>query len=578
MTAQFLAQSWNNIVTTTINEPNCERIDMFTNKNGNHIVIQNSGSTNSIKYYLLNSSGIVIRTSVIESSGGAQFPKVSGSNDKIYIVYKLGSELKVKKSTDAGLNWSTNISSILIGNNTCNGIDIDFDFSGLHLVYATQDDFPNFETYYYRLNSSDNWVDFKNITDGTEEENEYGGMPRITVANNKAYVVYSNTGSSWENNNYCLITGREKNLTNNFWEDALIAFQASPNYSVENMDVVIRYDEEILFFYLCGSIPPDPPIQEWVWRTRKLEKKEWSAYCYLPPEENQLMTFSLALNSDKNLFTFYSVLSEGSTVLYKTILNNSVYTIESEIKPLILQLKSTSVSNDVFLIWRNEGSDFISYQHYDANPLAPQNFNVSTQGNYAQLSWTANTEPDMRYSGYYKVYRASTAGGVPSTWTYVASVDAFNGTIPVTSWIDPDPWVGSGSLKLYYRLTAVDNNSHESNQSNYDWVSWDGSFQKQGQLDNTITEFKLNENFPNPFNPSTRISYQLPTKCYVTLKVYNVLGGLVSELVNEVKEEGKYYVNFNAADLPSGIYIYTMQATSNSSIIFSQTKNMILIK
>lgn len=82
MTAKLLAQSWNNIVTTTINEPNCERMDLFTNKDGNHIIIQNNNTSNSIKYYLMNSSGTVVRSTTIETSSGAQFPNISGAMKK----------------------------------------------------------------------------------------------------------------------------------------------------------------------------------------------------------------------------------------------------------------------------------------------------------------------------------------------------------------------------------------------------------------------------------------------------------------------------------------------------------------
>lgn len=92
--------------------------------------------------------------------------------------------------------------------------------------------------------------------------------------------------------------------------------------------------------------------------------------------------------------------------------------------------------------------------------------------------------------------------------------------------------------------------------------------------DNSIpTEFKLDQNYPNPFNPSTTISYQLPATGFVTLKVYNVLGEEVAELVNENKPAGNYSVNFNATELASGMYIYKISAGN-----FIQTKKMILMK
>lgn len=91
--------------------------------------------------------------------------------------------------------------------------------------------------------------------------------------------------------------------------------------------------------------------------------------------------------------------------------------------------------------------------------------------------------------------------------------------------------------------------------------------------DGTVTEYSLSSNYPNPFNPSTVISYALPQSGLVTLKVYDILGNEVATLVNEVKSEGIHSVNFDASGLPSGVYIYKMQAGD-----FVQTKKMMLLK
>jgi hypothetical protein len=85
--------------------------------------------------------------------------------------------------------------------------------------------------------------------------------------------------------------------------------------------------------------------------------------------------------------------------------------------------------------------------------------------------------------------------------------------------------------------------------------------------------FSLNQNYPNPFNPSTVISYQLSAVSKVTLKVYDILGKEIASLVNEEQQAGSYNVTFNASNLSSGIYFYTLK-TDN----FTQTRKMILIK
>jgi endonuclease I len=85
--------------------------------------------------------------------------------------------------------------------------------------------------------------------------------------------------------------------------------------------------------------------------------------------------------------------------------------------------------------------------------------------------------------------------------------------------------------------------------------------------------FELNQNYPNPFNPSTVISWQLAVGNHTTLKVYDVLGNEVAELVNNFLEAGNYKVEFNASSLSSGIYFYKLSAGNKSAI-----KKLILIR
>ena len=86
-------------------------------------------------------------------------------------------------------------------------------------------------------------------------------------------------------------------------------------------------------------------------------------------------------------------------------------------------------------------------------------------------------------------------------------------------------------------------------------------------------EFTLEQNFPNPFNPSTAISYQLPVSSVVTLKVFDILGNEIATLVDEYNPVGRYEVEFNASALTSGVYFYQLKAGD-----FIQSKKMILLK
>jgi len=86
-------------------------------------------------------------------------------------------------------------------------------------------------------------------------------------------------------------------------------------------------------------------------------------------------------------------------------------------------------------------------------------------------------------------------------------------------------------------------------------------------------EFSLSQNYPNPFNPSTSINYTLPKSAQVELRIYDLKGREIQVLVNGRNEAGKYTVDFNAADLQSGVYFYRLRAGN-----FVQTRKMIVVK
>ena len=88
-----------------------------------------------------------------------------------------------------------------------------------------------------------------------------------------------------------------------------------------------------------------------------------------------------------------------------------------------------------------------------------------------------------------------------------------------------------------------------------------------------LTKYCLNQNFPNPFNPITTISFSLAKISLVKLEVYNSLGQKVATLVNTVKVAGNHKAKWDATNLVSGIYLYKIQAGA-----FNQVKKMILIK
>jgi hypothetical protein len=81
-----------------------------------------------------------------------------------------------------------------------------------------------------------------------------------------------------------------------------------------------------------------------------------------------------------------------------------------------------------------------------------------------------------------------------------------------------------------------------------------------GRRAETATEYKLEQNFPNPFNPATTIAFSIQQPSFVSLKVYNMLGQEVATLVAEELNSGSYSVPFEATGLASGMYIYRLEA------------------
>ena len=170
-----------------------------------------------------------------------------------------------------------------------------------------------------------------------------------------------------------------------------------------------------------------------------------------------------------------------------------------------------------------------------------------------KLNWTTSSEINNKGFEIQREYSNS------NTWKDIDFLGGNGTTTQKNSYTYIDPILPPG--KYLYRLKQIDFN---------------GSFEYSNIVEIEVIapdKYELNQNFPNPFNPSTRISFQIPGQYFVSLKIYNMLGEEVATLVNEKKSAGKYNVHFNASALPSGVYFYQLSAGN-----FTQTKKMILLK
>jgi len=170
----------------------------------------------------------------------------------------------------------------------------------------------------------------------------------------------------------------------------------------------------------------------------------------------------------------------------------------------------------------------------------------------------------------------------PKSWNFQFTIDT-NGVIWFQEFASP------GKIVVYNGSTFIELNvpfsgfkSIYSDRNNNKWFGINGYIVKySGDFPTSIKDndfsipkdFLLSQNFPNPFNPSTTIIYSIKDAGFVNIKVFDVIGQEVAELVNEEKQAGVYQIDFNADNLPSGIYIYRIQSGNYSAV-----KKMILLK
>ena len=186
-------------------------------------------------------------------------------------------------------------------------------------------------------------------------------------------------------------------------------------------------------------------------------------------------------------------------------------------------------------------------------PVELVSFTANVSGNVVVLNWTTATEVN-NYG--FDVQRAVSGTDV---WTTLGFVNGHGNSNSPKDYSFVDVTKSSG--KVSYRLKQID---------------IDGSFKYSNEVELSATlakEFVLEQNYPNPFNPTTVISYSIPTASHVSVKVFDVLGNLISTLVNKNQTASSYNVNFDANNLSNGVYFYKIQAGNYTDI-----KKMILIK
>jgi hypothetical protein len=186
-------------------------------------------------------------------------------------------------------------------------------------------------------------------------------------------------------------------------------------------------------------------------------------------------------------------------------------------------------------------------------PVELASFTAKVTGENVKLQWSTISE--LNNKGF-DIERKSEG----KSWEKINFIGGSGTSNVPHNYTFTDGGLGTGSYN--YRLKQIDYN---------------GNF-KYHELSEAVIigvplRYSLEQNYPNPFNPATVINYQLPYEGFVSLKIYDVSGREVKQLVNEVKQAGYYAVQFNAQSFASGIYFYKIQAGD-----FMSVKKMVLVK
>ncbi|MBS1493235.1 MAG: T9SS type A sorting domain-containing protein [Bacteroidetes bacterium] len=127
---------------------------------------------------------------------------------------------------------------------------------------------------------------------------------------------------------------------------------------------------------------------------------------------------------------------------------------------------------------------------------------------------------------------------------------------------------------VYYDISFINSNSGWVSGNSIISSTTNGALLSVNQISSSVPDkFSLKQNYPNPFNPETKISFDVKNSTFASLKIFDMTGKEVKTLVNENISAGSYEINFNASELNSGVYFYTLKTNE-----FTETKKMMLVK
>ncbi|NUN10640.1 MAG: T9SS type A sorting domain-containing protein [Ignavibacteriaceae bacterium] len=265
--------------------------------------------------------------------------------------------------------------------------------------------------------------------------------------------------------------------------------------------------------------------------------RTWSIEAENQPTSGRTLTFNWVKDDDST--------SASVNAWFSTDNGSSWSKHSGPYNPGTGNLRSVTINTTHFSEWTFSNED---------NPLPVElvSFTAMVKAASVSLNWETATEVnnygfEIQRSENREQGTGNKEQGAMEKWDIVGFVAGSGNSNSPKEYTFADKNLKPG--KYLYRLKQVDT---------------DGSFSYSAAVEvdfNSIPkEFSVSQNYPNPFNPSTTIDYSIPSASDVKIEVYDVIGNKVAELFNEKKEAGYYSVPFNASALPSGVYVYRIEA------------------
>jgi photosystem II stability/assembly factor-like uncharacterized protein len=348
-----------------------------------------------------------------------------------------------------------------------------------------------------------------------------------------------------------------------------------------------------------------------MWKTTDGGATDWSTIS-LPVEVTNSLTYIAVHASDPNIvWITFGGYSQGLKV-YESTNGGSSWTNISEGLPnipvmCIVQNKSVTDKNNLFVgtdngVYTKDGiNNWVEYSSglpnavvteleifYDTEggpdkliagtygrglweteilsplPVELISFVGNVESGKILLQWQTATETE-NYG--FEIQRSTFASDMSiGNWENLGFVNGYGNSNSPKTYVYTDVNL-YGGRKYYYRLKQIDNDGSST-------------FSKIIEVNAPqVSSFSLNQNFPNPFNPATRIKYAIPTESSVKLIVTDLLGQEVDVILDETKTAGSYEVFWNPSNISSGIYFYTLSVSSNNnSQNFTETKKMVYLE